>query len=218
MPPSSIAVRRRSSWRASFGWTVNSSGVARRASFSSVSLSAATAVIASAPVERGIAPSCSSFSASSKDAFSRSCAARSICLDLRDKAGCLVRRQHALVDQLLLVELPHGRMRVDLLDHQRLRVRRLVLLVVTEPPVADEVDHDVLAEAAPVRHRQPGGGDRRLGIVGVDVDDRDVEALREIGRVPRRAALVRIGREADLVVRDQVQRAAGRIARRGRAG
>jgi hypothetical protein len=50
-------------------------------------------------------------------------------------------------------------------------------------------------------------------VVGVDVDDRDVEALREIGGVARRARILGIGREADLVVRDDVNRAAGRIAR-----
>jgi hypothetical protein len=44
------------------------------------------------------------------------------------------------------------------------------------------------------------------------VHDRDVEALREVARVTRRAALGRIGREADLVVRDQMERAAGRVA------
>ena len=44
------------------------------------------------------------------------------------------------------------------------------------------------------------------------MDDRHVEALGEIGRVPRRAALTGVGRESDLVVRDQVQRAAGRVA------
>src|SRR5205823_8086140 len=50
------------------------------------------------------------------------------------------------------------------------------------------------------------------GIVGVHVDDRNVETLREVGGVARRAALLRLRREADLVVRDQVQRAAGRVA------
>ena len=40
----------------------------------------------------------------------------------------------------------------------------------------------------------------RLGVVGVDVHDRDLEALREIARVVRRARVDRIGREADLVV------------------
>ena len=133
-------------------------------------------------------------------------------LDVRDEAVGLLARQDAFLDQLLLVELAHARVGVDLLDHQRLRVGRFVLLVVPEPAVADEIDHDVLAEAAPVRHREPGGGDRRLGVVGVHVDDRAVEPLREVGRVARRAALARIGREPDLVVRDQVQRAAGRVA------
>ncbi len=134
-------------------------------------------------------------------------------LDLGDESGRLVRGQNALLDQLPLVQLPNRRMRVDLLDHQRLRVGGLVLLVVTEAAVADEIDQDVLAEAAPVGHRQPHGGERRLRVVGVDVDDRNVEALGEVRRVARRAPLVRIGGEPDLVVRDQVERAAGRVAR-----
>ena len=69
-----------------------------------------------------------------------------------------------------------------------------------------------MPELGAVGERQRDGAQRRLGIVGVDVDDRDVEALGEIARVARRAALGRVGREADLVVRDQVQRAAGRVA------
>ena len=44
------------------------------------------------------------------------------------------------------------------------------------------------------------------------MDDRDVEPLGEVAGVPRRAAFGGIGGEADLVVRDQVQRAAGRVA------
>ena len=55
-------------------------------------------------------------------------------------------------------------------------------------------------------------GDRPLGVVGVHVDDRSVEALGEVARVARRAPVVRIGREADLVVRDQVERAPRRVA------
>ena len=44
---------------------------------------------------------------------------------------------------------------------------------------------------AAVREREPDRGDRRLGVVGVDVDDRDVEALRQVARVARRAAVLR---------------------------
>ena len=102
-------------------------------------------------------------------------------------------------------------MLLDPLDHQRLRVGRLVPLVVAVAPVADEVDDDVVPEAAPEAEREPDRRDRRLGIVGVDVDDRDVEALGEVARVARRAPVGRIGREADLVVRDHVQRAAGGV-------
>jgi hypothetical protein len=44
------------------------------------------------------------------------------------------------------------------------------------------------------------------------VDDRHVEALREVARIARRPSLARVGREADLVVRNQVQRAARGVA------
>ncbi len=120
--------------------------------------------------------------------------------------------EHALVDEPCGVQLADGRMALDPLDHDRLRVRGLVLLVVAEAPVADEVDDDVVAEPPPVREREPDGGDRRLRVVAVHVDDRDVEALREVGRVARRATLRGVGREPDLVVGDQVQRPAGRVA------
>ncbi len=112
-------------------------------------------------------------------------------LDGRDERLGLGVGEDALADELRAVELAHGRMGVDLLGHQRLGVGGLVLLVVAEAAVADEVDDDVVAEAAPVGEREPDGRDRRLGVVGVDVDDRHVEALREVGRVARRAALER---------------------------
>jgi hypothetical protein len=43
----------------------------------------------------------------------------------------------------------------NLSDHQRLRVRGLVLLVVAEAAVADEIDDDVVAELLPVGEREP---------------------------------------------------------------
>jgi hypothetical protein len=107
----------------------------------------------------------------------------------------------------------HGRVLRDQLRQQRLRVGRLVLLVVAEPPVSDQIDHGVVAEPLSKRHREPNRRDRRLGVVGVDVDDRNVEPLREVARVARRAPLLGVGREPDLVVRDHVQRPARRVAR-----
>ena len=44
------------------------------------------------------------------------------------------------------------------------------------------------------------------------MDDRDVEAFGEVARVARRAPFAGIGREPDLVVRDQVERSTRRVA------
>ncbi len=133
-------------------------------------------------------------------------------LGLLEECLRLVLGEDAVCDELGGVELADGRLLGDLRDHERLGVGRLVLLVVAEAPVADEVDDHVVAELLPVGEREAHGGDRRLGVVRVHVDDRDVEALGEVARVAGRAALVRVRREADLVVRDQVQGPTGRVS------
>ena len=76
--------------------------------------------------------------------------------------------------------------------HLRLRVGRLVGLVVAEAAVADQVDDDVVAELLAEGERQADGADARLHVVGVDVDDRRVVALGEVGRPPGRARVVRV--------------------------
>jgi hypothetical protein len=52
----------------------------------------------------------------------------------------------------------------------------------------------------------------RLGVLTVHVKHRDLEHPGDIARVARRARLVRIGGEPDLVVDDDVHRAAGLVA------
>jgi hypothetical protein len=131
---------------------------------------------------------------------------------LPEQRRSLLLGDHALVDERLGVRLAHGRLLLDLLRHERLRVRGLVLLVVTEASVADEIDDEVVPELLAVGESEPRRGERGLRIVGVDVDDGNVEALREIARIARRAALGGIGREADLVVGDDVEGAARRVA------
>ena len=116
------------------------------------------------------------------------------------------------LDQLLGVDLGDRRVLLDLRRHLRLRVGGLVGLVVAVAAVADQVDDDVAAPLLAVGHRQPHRGDAGLDVVGVDVDDRAVEALRHVAGVRGRAVLLRVGGEADLVVGDQVDRAAGRVA------
>jgi hypothetical protein len=121
-------------------------------------------------------------------------------------------RDRPLADQLLGVDLRDRRVGFDLRRHGRLRVGRLVGLVVAEAAVADHVDDDVAAPALAVGHRQPYRRRAGLDVVGVDVDDRHVESLCHVRGVGRRARLLGIGGEADLVVLDDVDRAAGAVA------
>ena len=103
-------------------------------------------------------------------------------------------------------------MLLDLLVHLGLRVSGLVGLVVSEAPVADQVDQDVVAELLAEGERQANRADAGCHVVGVDVDDRNVKALGQIGRPGRGARIVGIGGETNLVVLDDVNRAADRVA------
>src|ERR671939_109600 len=66
----------------------------------------------------------------------------------------------------------------------------------------------VLTSGEGERHGRDAGGD----VVGVDVDDRHVEALGEVGGPAGRARLLGVRGEADLVVLDDVQRPADGVA------
>ena len=107
-------------------------------------------------------------------------------------------------------------MRADRLVHQRLGERRLVALVVAEAPVAEHVDHDRMLELLPELGRDLGGEHHRLRIVAVGVEDRRLDHLGDVGRVGRGARIARIGGEADLVVDDEMHRAAGAVPAQSR--
>ena len=132
--------------------------------------------------------------------------------DLGGDAVRLVLGERPLLHERARVELADGLLGLDLGRHLRLRVGRLVGLVVAVAAVADQVDQDVVAELLAEREREPDRGDAGGDVVGVDVEDRDVEALGEVRGPARGARVVRVGGEADLVVGDQVQRAADGVA------
>jgi hypothetical protein len=103
-------------------------------------------------------------------------------------------------------------MRGDRLVHQRLGERRLVAFVVAVAAIAEHVDDDGLLEFLPELGRDLGGEDDGFRIVAVDVENRRLDHLGDIGRIRRRARITRICREADLVVEDEMHRAAGAVA------
>ena len=107
--------------------------------------------------------------------------------------------------------LPNARVPEDPTVHHGLRVGRFVPLVVAVATVAHEVDDDVLPELEPVVDGEPHGRHAGLGVVGVDVHDREPEAQGQVARVAGRTALAGESREAELVVRDDVEGAAGLV-------
>ena len=124
----------------------------------------------------------------------------------------------AAADQLLGVELADAALGVDDLVHLRVGHRRVVALVVAAPAVADQVDHDVLVERLAVFEGQPRHPYDGLGVVAVDVEDRRLDHPGDVGAVERRAAVLRRGGEADLVVDHDVhrcRRCGSRAAARG---
>jgi hypothetical protein len=122
----------------------------------------------------------------------------------------------ALALELAGIDVERRRMLPDDLVHARLRERRLVALVVAVPAVAEHVDDDRLVEFLPELDRHLGGEGHRLGIVAVDVKDRRLDHLGDVGRIGRGSGEARIGGEADLVVDDEMQRAAGAMAAQAR--
>ena len=100
----------------------------------------------------------------------------------------LRRSQLAAFDEAIRPDFAHRGVPGDLLVEPRLGEARLVAFVVPVAPVADQIDEEVTTELAPIGRRQSRRFDARLGIVGVDVDDGNLEAARHVARVQRAVA------------------------------
>ena len=70
------------------------------------------------------------------------------------------------------------------------------------------IDQEILAEVRAVLDRQSHDVYARFRIIGVDVNDRNLEPLGEIAGVARGSRIDGIGREPDLIVDDDVERSA----------
>ena len=120
-------------------------------------------------------------------------------------------RQDTFADEQVPIQRPdRGVLRYGL-GRQRLGVGWLVTLVVTVPSVSDEIDDDVVVIFGPVGHGEPDSRQTRLRIVGVDVDDREAESLGEVACVSCGPAVDRQRGESNLIVDDDVDRAARRV-------
>ena len=130
---------------------------------------------------------------------------------LEDRLG-LVGRDDPALDEARRPDLPDRGVPADLLIHQGLGKRRFVALIVAVSTVADEIDQEVALESLAVGEGQPRRLDARFWIVGIHMDDRNLEAAREPACIRRAVDVLGPGREPQLVVDDHVDRAAGRVA------
>ncbi len=130
---------------------------------------------------------------------------------LADRLGVRV-GDVAAADEGLGVETARRPLLFDQVVHQRLREARIVALVVTAASVADDIDDDVLGEPLAVIEGQLRHPCHRLRVVPVDVEDRGLDHFGDVGAVEGRPRLDGCGGETDLVVDDQVDRAAGLVA------
>ena len=118
---------------------------------------------------------------------------------------------HALSHQTPAVDFDHRRVLADPLVHDRLGECRLVGLVVAEAAIAEHVDDHRFAEFLPELGGDLGREHHRFGIVAVDVEDRRLDHLGHVARIGRGSRKDRAGGEADLVVDDEVDGAAGPV-------
>ena len=100
----------------------------------------------------------------------------------------------------------------DLLVEGGLGEGGFVGLVVAVFAVAIHVYHGVALEEAAELEGEGGDEADGLGIVAIHVEDGGLDHLGYVGAVARGARILRQGGEADLVIDDEMERAAGAIA------
>jgi hypothetical protein len=130
---------------------------------------------------------------------------------LREPIGFLARHA-AKADQVVPVALVDRRPGRDRAIELRLREGGLVPLVVPVTSVPVEIDHHVAVELPAELHREARHVHDGLEILAVHVEDRNLEHARDVGGIRRRPAFFGKRGESDLIVHDDVERAAGLVA------
>ena len=123
--------------------------------------------------------------------------------------------QHIFLDQPLRIQRARARMLANEAIHERLGDQRFVLLVVAQLAEAHQVDHHILVELHAVIQRDFGNQQCRLGVIRIDMKNRRIHHLGHIAAIGTGARVARIrGGKSDLIVNDDMHRAAGVIAAR----
>ena len=118
----------------------------------------------------------------------------------------------ALANKLLFVNAAECRTLGDFSGDDGLGECRLIRLVVALAAVAIHVDHDVPRELAAELDGEKRGPVELHGVLAIHVQDGSFDHLGDIRGISRRARVGGHGGEADLVVDDDVDGAAGAVA------
>src|SRR5690606_39169214 len=133
-------------------------------------------------------------------------------LEQRAKSGNALfhffRRDEPRLHKTRRVDLQRRRMILDLLVHERLRHARIIAFIMAEAAIAEHVDHDRAIETLTELRRDLRRMDNRFRVVAIHMEDRRLHHLRHIGGIGRGAAMDRARGEADLVIDNEMDRAA----------
>src|SRR6185312_6256622 len=122
------------------------------------------------------------------------------------------RGDHALGGEAFGINLARARMISNRAIHQRLGEGRLVALVMAMAAIAEDVDDLVLLETVAKLRRDARDIDERFGIIAIHMKDRRLDFLCDLGAIGTGTRISGARGEADLVVDDDMDRAAGAIA------
>ena len=93
----------------------------------------------------------------------------------------------------------------------RLREGGLVTFVVPPAPVTNQIYQKILMKSGSVGVRESDGGEAGPRIISVYMDDWYLEALGHVAGVERRASILGLSREANLIVEDDMDGATGLV-------
>ena len=94
-----------------------------------------------------------------------------------DGLACVFFGQLATSHEVTDINLTGRRQLGDERVHDRLGHRRIIALVVTTPAVTHQIDEDILVESLAISQCQSTHAYDRFGVIGVDVEDWDLQAL-----------------------------------------
>src|SRR6266436_1125932 len=121
-------------------------------------------------------------------------------------------RNNALLLQATCIDFAHGWMRTDDLVHLWLREYRFVALVVSPAAITYQVDKDIFMKLVAVGMSHTHRHQRSIWIIGIHMDNGDFKTFRQVARKVRGAIIPWLGRKAKLVVHNDMDGPAYRVA------